>query len=242
MPFAISKFLCVVALMATLSVRAEGLNGEPIPEMLWRDFKSPVTTDAKYYLGGSTALTLVIFLNDRTLDQRVQEDIAVRKPLGSWHKFGDYGGQGIANALYVLGAWALQENQEALLMARASLMAVAFTTVLKPVVGEPRPDDPNHHDSFPSGHATAAFAFASVIGTQHHWAWGVAAYSFAAFVGFSRINDNAHVLHDVIAGATIGTVYGLGISWRDQARSANAWNWLPMVAGGAPGITAGREF
>lgn len=33
----------------------------------------------------------------------------------------------------------------------------------------------------------------------------------AAFVGFSRINDNAHYLHDVLAGATIGATYGIGV-------------------------------
>ena len=38
--------------------------------------------------------------------------------------------------------------------------------------------------------------------------------ALAGTVALSRMNDNKHYLHDVVAGATIGTAYGLGIYFR----------------------------
>jgi membrane-associated phospholipid phosphatase len=55
---------------------------------------------------------------------------------------------------------------------------------------------------------------------EHSLPWGIAANSMAAFVGFSRMNDNAHFLHDVVAGATIGTMYGMGLYYAQKNRSA----------------------
>lgn len=62
------------------------------------------------------------------------------------------------------------------------------------------------------GHSTTAFAFASTVASLHSWYWGVGAYSLAAAVAFSRINDNRHYIHNVVAGATIGISYGLSIT------------------------------
>lgn len=39
------------------------------------------------------------------------------------------------------------------------------------------------------------------------------AFTLAGFVAYSRINDNAHYLHDVVGGAVIGTGYGLGLHY-----------------------------
>ncbi len=64
--------------------------------------------------------------------------------------------------------------------------------------------------SFPSGHATAAFATASVLAgrySQHRWVPWVA-YTGATFVALSRIPDRAHFPSDVFAGAALGYVIG----------------------------------
>lgn len=76
-----------------------------------------------------------------------------------------------------------------------------------------RDDD---YQSFPSGHATAAFAFASVVTaeTSHWWPgakWpvGIASYGVAALTATSRIYNNQHWASDVLTGAAIGTITGL---------------------------------
>ncbi|MFT3885824.1 MAG: phosphatase PAP2 family protein [Flavobacteriales bacterium] len=64
----------------------------------------------------------------------------------------------------------------------------------------------NHHFSFPSGHATAAFsmclALAVVIGRRGP---AVLLALFAASLGFSRIYLSQHFTEDVLAGAIVGT-------------------------------------
>ena len=70
--------------------------------------------------------------------------------------------------------------------------------------------------SFPSGHATAAFAFASVVTaeTSHWWPgarWpvGILTYGTATLTGASRIYNDQHWASDVLTGAAIGTLTGL---------------------------------
>ena len=74
------------------------------------------------------------------------------------------------------------------------------------------------YKSFPSGHATSAFAFASVISaeTSHWWPdtrWviGPILYGAATLTGVSRIYNNQHWASDVLAGAAIGTLTGIKV-------------------------------
>jgi membrane-associated phospholipid phosphatase len=60
--------------------------------------------------------------------------------------------------------------------------------------------------SFPSGHAIAAFAVATVIARRygnHKWV-PYTAYGMAALVGFSRLSLSAHFSSDVFMGAALG--------------------------------------
>lgn len=105
----------------------------------------------------------------------------------------------------------------------ASILASGIITpTLKFVIGRERPNasvsSTSFHpfsgsdNSFPSGHATQAFAVASVISAHSDQVWvSVAAYSVAGLVGFARIYHNAHWTSDVTAGALIGTFVGRGV-------------------------------
>ena len=128
------------------------------------------------------------------------------KPLGSTSQYGDIMGQMVPNALYFGGmmiAWYYFDNDLAFyrgkLMFEATAYAALVTQVLKTLIPEPRPAN-KQRNAFPSGHSATAFSFAGVVAAEHGWKWGVPAMALAAFVGYSRINDNAHRLHDVIAG------------------------------------------
>jgi len=60
--------------------------------------------------------------------------------------------------------------------------------------------------SFPSGHATAAFAVATVFAhryRQHRWVPFVA-YGLASVIAFSRVTNQAHFPSDVFLGASLG--------------------------------------
>jgi hypothetical protein len=105
----------------------------------------------------------------------------------------------------------------------ASILASGIITpTLKLVVGRERPNESatntvfhpfsGSDNAFPSGHATQAFAVASVISAHSDQVWvSVTAYTIAGLVGFSRIYHNAHWTSDVTAGALIGTFVGRGV-------------------------------
>lgn len=166
---------------------------------------------------------------------------STRKPLGHLSKFGDLSGQGLPNALYAGGMIAASyfgadmAGKYAQNMIATTAEAVLITTVAKYIIREERPDSARR-ESFPSGHTTSAFAFASVVGVEHGWRWGVPAYALAAFAGWSRINDNKHYLHDVLAGATVGISTGLGIYYARERRANGGAEYrilpLPLEEGG----------
>jgi len=187
---------------------------------LAEEFASPVTTDARQtlYWGGGAVMLSLIFNN--AVSEPLESYSAKERPLGDFSAIGDLMGRMVPNAIYVLGMGADaywnddsdgSSAQNAFLMVKATAYAGAVTTILKYTVREKRPAR-DSRNSFPSGHTTTAFAFSSVVGELHGWRWGIPAYLLAAFVGYSRINDQQHYLRDVLAGATIGMGYGIGLS------------------------------
>ena len=83
----------------------------------------------------------------------------------------------------------------------------AYTGVLKAAVGRERPNGQDEK-SFPSGHASNAFALATVVERHYGWKAGLPAYAVASAVGVSRLQRNKHYLSDVLAGATLGYIVG----------------------------------
>jgi membrane-associated phospholipid phosphatase len=71
--------------------------------------------------------------------------------------------------------------------------------------------------SFPSGHAAAAVAFASGVGSVIPSA-GLPLRALALLVGYSRVHTGVHYPADVVAGALLGaTVADLTNAWLERA-------------------------
>ena len=89
--------------------------------------------------------------------------------------------------------------------------ALATSTVLcngiKVVVKSPRPDNEKELDSFPSCHATTAFAVARVQ-SHYHPDYAILWYGGAALISYSRVDLNRHRLIDVLVGAGLGYLVG----------------------------------
>jgi membrane-associated phospholipid phosphatase len=129
---------------------------------------------------------------------------------------------GLPVLLGFYGYGALADDNEAKAVAldgfSASVISALVTSSIKGMVGRARPNTglgPHHFAplqgdySFPSGHATGAFAFASVIATHYDSVWvDVTAYGIAGLVGAARIEQDAHWTSDVVAGALIGGLIG----------------------------------
>ena len=89
----------------------------------------------------------------------------------------------------------------------AFLINAGYTTLLKEVARRERPNGEDNL-SFPSGHASNAFALAVVAERHYGWKAGVPAYTLASLVAVSRLQRNKHYLSDVMAGATLGYIVG----------------------------------
>jgi hypothetical protein len=89
---------------------------------------------------------------------------------------------------------------------QAQLVGAAWTIAVKQVVRRDRPEGTGY--SFPSGHATTAFASATVLQRRFGWKAGIPAYGIASYVAASRVDMQRHYLSDVIFGAAVGIVAG----------------------------------
>jgi len=112
-------------------------------------------------------------------------------------------------------------------------LAAVIANILKHAVGRPRPKfmhagntefspvGGSGWDSFPSGHAAAAFAVATVLAVKFPRAkWFV--FAVAVAIAASRIIRGSHYLTDVAGGAALGCIMGMIAvhPWREWHASA----------------------
>jgi membrane-associated phospholipid phosphatase len=112
---------------------------------------------------------------------------------------------------------------------------MAVTEGLKALVKEKRPDS-NEHDSFPSGHATAAFAVATAQSALHP-RQAIFWYAGATVISWSRLRLNRHHPQDVIAGAAIG--FGMT---RWEMSEHHGLILQPWIHDDKPGMIIERSF
>jgi membrane-associated phospholipid phosphatase len=151
----------------------------------------------------------------------------------------NFGGIYETYTLAVLGTYGfLFRNQKlkttTLLASQAYITGAIVESVIKTLSGRTRPNyyDPRleaepsfkgpfgnvskdfvggrSNSSFPSGHATVAFAAATVFAMEYRttvWV-PIVSYSAASLISVSRITENKHWTTDVFVGATLGYLIG----------------------------------
>jgi undecaprenyl-diphosphatase len=97
----------------------------------------------------------------------------------------------------------------------ADALAQLVSSVLKDAIHRARPNvdalvTRPHSHSFPSGHATASFACATVLALLLP-RLRVPLYLLAAAVAWSRVYVGVHYPLDVLAGAALGVAIGVGV-------------------------------
>lgn len=121
---------------------------------------------------------------------------------------------GTGTTLYLGGAALLplltdgsSGGQHSLRVVDALATSAALCTGLKEVFKSPRPDNEKELDSFPSCHATTAFAVARVQ-SHYHPDYAALWYGGAALIAYSRVDLNRHRVIDVVVGSGLGYLVG----------------------------------
>ncbi len=184
------------------------------------------------WLLGGTALTVIVyqfedadgaakFLNQPILDPlsdfgNIWGDMRVQVPLalGTWG----------------IGSWAGSNEVSGFGfdLSRGLLLTYATMSIIKPIVNRTRPNGEDY--SFPSGHTAAAFTTAGVV-TQRYGGWlGGVSLALGVFTAMGRMEDMKHFPSDVVAGATIGWIFGRTVA-RDDPPDETAWQLVPLGSG-----------
>jgi hypothetical protein len=158
-----------------------------------------------FWKNGSIAV--IVAMCGLTFAPKVQAQTATNKG------FSDFV-SGTGTALYLGGASLLplltdgaDGGQHSLRVVDALATSAALCTGLKSVIKSPRPDNDKELDSFPSCHATTAFAVAR-IQSHYHPDYAALWYGGAALIGYSRLDLNRHRFTDVLVGAGLGYLVG----------------------------------
>ena len=169
----------------------------------------------------------------------------------------------IGSTLYLYGRFSNHRDVEDLGWhgTEAVILGSSITAALKGITGRARPyvtNDTNPHDfkflkgfsgggrtSFPSGHATAAFAAAAAVTSEtqriwpgHTWLLAPAMYGGASLVGLSRMYHDKHWASDVVLGAAIGTFSGLKVVRYTHAHPDNYLDRLMLGVRTSPASNA----
>lgn len=210
-----------------------------------------------YILGMFSAATIGMFPLDRHMASTLRDPTLVtNRTLQDLSKgFRFMGAQGpyfIGAGMYVVGRVTGVRRAAALGLhgLEALFVGAGVSDVIKVVLGRERPyvsADTNPRSfafmrgrrsrdfrSFPSGHATAAFAAAAAVSTETaawwpdtRWIFGPILYGGATLVAVSRVYDDQHWASDVIMAAAVGTFSGLKTVRFNQTHEGNRIDrWL----------------
>ena len=166
-------------------------------------------------IGGAAAAGAHHF--DATVNQR----LVGSEGADTFFKAGKYIGAayvqaGAAVGLYVVGRYVMpradgapKTNKVSHLgfdLLRGLMVSQTLTQVMKVSIQRNRPT--GECCAFPSGHASAAFATASIIERHLGYRGAIPTYAIAAYVAASRMHDNRHYLSDVMFGGALGIASG----------------------------------
>ena len=190
-----------------------------------------------------SAVTLMVVPFDDEISERVQGSASDLDDIG------DVVGRpmvvGAATGVLLL-ATPFIDNQRyrtfAFSLGQAWILNNALAEAIKAAVNRTRPDGTDEH-SFPSGHTSSSFAWASVAAHYYGKAVGIPSYIVATLIGVSRIERGGHFPSDVVFGATIGIISGLtAVRGSEHFGERRRWALLPSVGPNHVGMAFHVQF
>ena len=188
-------------------------------------------------IGGAAAAAA--YPVDDNVNDRLKDSTSVQRFFKPGRYIGSaYAQGGTAIGLYVVGRYVLphadgqpKTNKVSHLgfdLLRSLFVSQALTQGIKFAVRRDRPT--GECCAFPSGHASAAFASASVIERHLGYRGAFPTFAIAAYVATSRLSDNRHFLSDVMFGGALGVASGWTVVGR-HGRSNYALTPSPVRGG-----------
>jgi hypothetical protein len=151
-------------------------------------------------------------------EQGLEKHFAPGDVWGAWPAPGRYIGHplllgGIGFASFAVSRKSQDRRFRSLSYAlvQGSIMSTALVQPTKLAFRRLRPNGEDRQ-SFPSGHASDSFMFATVFAVHYGWKAAVPGYAIASYVAATRLADRKHHLTDVVAGAGIGYLVGRTVS------------------------------
>jgi membrane-associated phospholipid phosphatase len=229
------KSLSVVLLTVVLGVNAHAQVQDTINKKSTLFVGKDALLLAAFAAGAGLVAPIDRQVASRLQNPHTQENRFLKNAATGFRVLGDPGSLLTGAGLYLIGRADGQRRVQALGLhsVESILLASAVGTGIKFTAGRQRPyaDTANPYNfqlwrgfkddkyrSFPSGHTTAAFAFASTLTRESQFWWphatwyvGTVFYGGASLIGASRIYNNMHWASDVMSGAAIGTIVGLKV-------------------------------
>jgi membrane-associated phospholipid phosphatase len=176
---------------------------------LGNDFRRLPSRETALTLGVAGGISVALQHQDARLTRQISRSL----PLDTVFEPGDVAGSGAVQTGAAFATFAIGRIAKSPRMAtagadlvRGQILNTVLTQSIKISVRRTRPD--GNRFSFPSGHASSAFATAAVLQRHFGWKAGVPAYGLAAFIGASRMQENKHYLSDIVFGAAVGIASG----------------------------------
>jgi membrane-associated phospholipid phosphatase len=175
-----------------------------------------------------------------------------RHPHEQWGRIGANIGGGIAATGLALGMFSAGRyshgdrfRASTYDISQAVIVNQVYTQVVKFSIPRDRPDLSNRQAFF-SGHASNAFAVATVV-TDHYRFLAVPSYAVATYIATSRMAAHKHHFSDVIAGAGFGFGVGRAVVRRnsrppDKPGAKDVVRWDVVPANGAGGDGRGLQL
>jgi membrane-associated phospholipid phosphatase len=249
-----SIFLLLGSLAGLLSLTApctaEQFDTSTVLEDTRLYFTAPVRWDAKnwMYFGGALALIGASHQLDRTIRDHFATGYQAVPGYKDTHSTRD----AIPAAALVGGTFLYARfvddqagDVEAYSMLEAAAFTAVTTEVLKFAAGRERPSETTDVNSwrksgssFPSLHASAAFAIGTVFaesgGEEYRWIRRIVGYGVASATAYTRLHENVHWFSDVVAGAVIGIASArFVVNRREEREGKGELTLAPMAGGGA---------
>jgi hypothetical protein len=233
-------------------------------KLLWGDTGLVLTEPARWdqqdwmYAGFSAASIGVA----ASFDKSVKDHVQAHRTASEDRFFNQYQNLGSTWSFGVIGAFEIWGEAGGDVTARNTAMDALAASIIGPgligtsvkyAVGRVRPNTATStfefkpfsgNQSFPSGHASQAFAVATSI-AENYPSWWVQTlcYSGAGLVGYARIEQNAHYTSDVVAGSIVGwSVARAVVHNHDRPSNPKKLSWAPYFTPDGGGVVFFKSF